>query len=286
MTPSLIQGTIDENAIPRDAEYVQGQVVQAVVLELYTDTFAAVLSLRREDISRAMKGGVVREYGKWDYKAEDEDIKREKAKENAKLAKTRNIQHPFYRNFNYKQAEEYLAPQNVGDYVIRPSSKGASYLTITWKVGNNLFQHLLVEERSRGRFKEYIVDGKTYEDLDQLAFQHIQVIAKNVTDMVRHPKFREGTLSVVHEWLESYTRANPKSSAYVFCYDHKLPGNFLLLFKVNVSAKVVTWHVKTEVGGYELRSSVYPNMLSLCNGFKQAVKMSLQQTKSYNTGYY
>ena len=76
MTPSLIQGTIDENAIPRDAEYVQGQVVQAVVLELYTDTFAAVLSLRREDISRAMKGGVVREYGKWDYKAEDEDIKR------------------------------------------------------------------------------------------------------------------------------------------------------------------------------------------------------------------
>ena len=75
MTPSLIQGTIDENAIPRDAEYVQGQVVQAVVLELYTDTFAAVLSLRREDISRAMKGGVVREYGKWDYKAEDEDIK-------------------------------------------------------------------------------------------------------------------------------------------------------------------------------------------------------------------
>lgn len=286
VTPSLIQGTIDENAIPRDAEYVQGQVVQAVVLELYTDTFAAVLSLRREDISRAMKGGVVREYGKWDYKAEDEDIKREKAKENAKLAKTRNIQHPFYRNFNYKQAEEYLAPQNVGDYVIRPSSKGASYLTITWKVGNNLFQHLLVEERSRGRFKEYIVDGKTYEDLDQLAFQHIQVIAKNVTDMVRHPKFREGTLSVVHEWLESYTRANPKSSAYVFCYDHKLPGNFLLLFKVNVSAKVVTWHVKTEVGGYELRSSVYPNMLSLCNGFKQAVKMSLQQTKSYNTGYY
>ena len=70
----------------------------------------------------------------------------------------------------------------------------------------------------------------------------------------------------------------------MFCYDHKLPGNFLLL--VNVSAKVVTWHVKTEVGGYELRSSVYPNMLSLCNGFKQAVKMSLQQTKSYNTGYY
>ena len=27
----------------------------------------------------------MREYGKWDYKAEDEDIKREKAKENAAL---------------------------------------------------------------------------------------------------------------------------------------------------------------------------------------------------------
>jgi transcription elongation factor SPT6 len=285
VTPSLIEGRIDEPQIPQGMDYTEGQVVQGVVLELYSDTFTAVLSLRKEDIKRAMASTIHHEYGKWDFQAQDADVARERAKENAKLAKTRNVQHPLYRNFNYRQAEEYLAPQKVGDCVIRPSSKGPQFLTITWKVAPNLFQHLLIEERSRGRFREYIVDGMTYEDLDQLIFQHIQVIAKNVSSMVHNGKFREGTMSVVNEWLESYTKANPKNSAYVFCYDHKLPGNFLLLFKINSNTKVVTWHVKTSVNGYILKTFTYPDMIGLCNGFKQTVKNMLQpKPYSYN-GY-
>ena len=92
-------------------------------------------------------------------------------------------------------------------------------------------------------------------------------------------------MTVVNEWLESYTRANPKSSAYAFCYDHKLPGNFLLLFKINSNTKVVTWHVKTCVNGYILKTFTYPNMISLCNGFKQTVKNMLQP-QTYNYGGY
>lgn len=285
VTPSLIQGRIDEGQIPHNVEYQEGQVVQAVVLELYTDSFTAVLSLRKEDIKKAMVPVIQHEYGKWDFQAQDADIAKERAKENAKLAKTRNVQHPLFRNFNFRQAEEYLAPQKVGDCVIRPSSKGPQYLTITWKVAPTLFQHLLVEERSKGRSREYFVDGQKYQDLDQLIFQHIQVIAKNVSSMVHNGKFREGTMSVVIEWLDSYTRANPKSSAYAFCYDHKLPGNFLLLFKMNSNSKVVTWHVKTSVNGYILKTFTYPNMISLCNGFKQTVKNMLQP-QSYNYGGY
>lgn len=74
----------------------------------------------------------------------------------------------------------------MGDCVIRPSSKGPQFLTITWKVAPTLFQHLLVEERSRGRSREYYVEGQRYQDLDQLIFQHIQVIAKNVSSMVHN----------------------------------------------------------------------------------------------------
>ncbi|KAK6885398.1 Transcription elongation factor SPT6 [Candida tropicalis] len=285
ITPSLIQGRIDEGQIPKNIEYQEGQVIQGVLLELYTDSFTAVLSLRKEDIKRAMAPSVQHQYGKWDFEAQDADIAKERAKENAKLAKTRNVQHPLFRNFNFRQAEEYLAPQKVGDCVIRPSSKGPQFLTITWKVAPTLFQHLLVEERSRGRSREYYVEGQRYQDLDQLIFQHIQVIAKNVSSMVHNGKFREGTMTVVNEWLESYTRANPKSSAYAFCYDHKSPGNFLLLFKINSNTKVVTWHVKTCVNGYILKTFTYPNMISLCNGFKQTVK-NMSQPQTYNYGGY
>ncbi|KAK6454325.1 SH2 domain-containing protein [Scheffersomyces xylosifermentans] len=280
VTSSLVQGNIEEDKIPEGIDLNQGQIVQAVILDVFYDTFTASLSLLDSDLKNASAPRFAKEDGKWDFSAEEEDWNKERAKERAKMAKTRNVQHPLFRNFSYKQAEEFLAPQSVGDCVIRPSSKGPQFLTITWKVSNNLFQHLLVQERTGGRVKEYIVDGKKYSDLDQLIFQHIQAIAKKVLEMTRHPKFREGTLSEVNEWLESYTRANPKSSAYVFCFDHKSPGSFLLLFKVSATTPVNSWYVRTEVDGYTLKGFLYPNMLRLCNGFKQTFKSYISNSRA------
>lgn len=277
VTSSLIQANVEQDKI-RDMDLEQGKTYQAVILEVFYDTFTADMSLLAEDIKRASIPRIDKVGGKWNFRAEEDDWKKENEKEKAKKALTRNIQHPLYRNFNYKQAEEFLAPQNLGDCVIRPSSRGPDFLTITWKVGNNLFQHLLVEERKRGR-KEYIVEGKSYSDLDQLIFQHIQAISKKVDDLVRSPKFREGTLAEVHDWLESYTKANPKSSAYVFCYDHKVPGSFLLLFKVNVNTPIVTWHVKTITEGYTLKGLNFSSVMNLCNGFKQAFIAELEKSK-------
>lgn len=278
-TSSLIQGNVEENFIPHDGELDQGQVVQAVVLEVFYENFTANFSLLEEDLRKAASPKFVKETGKWDFEAEERDWNQERVKERAKAAKTRNVQHPLYHNFNFKQAEEFLAPQSVGDCIIRPSSKGSNFLTITWKVHNNLFQHLLVEEFTTQNTKEYIVENKRYADLDQLIFQHIQAIAKKVEEMVRHPKFREGAKTEVIEWLESYTKANPKSSAYVFCFDHKSPGSFLLLFKVNVDTPITNWHVRTEVDGYLLKGFSYPNMLRLCNGFKQTFKSYVTSTQ-------
>lgn len=280
VTSSLISGNVEEKHIPHGLDLNQGDVVQAVVLEVFYDSFTANFSLADSDIKRAIMPRFIKERGKWDFQAEEEDWKKEKAKERIALAKTRNIQHPLYHNFNFKQAEEFLAPQSVGDCVIRPSSKGSKFLTVTWKVANNLFQHLLVEEKISDGIKEYLVDRKRYADLDQLIFQHIQAIAKKVNEMTKNNKFREGTLKEVNEWLESYTKANPKSSAYVFCFDHKSPGSFLLLFKVNMNTPVSTWHVRTEVDGYNLKGFSYPNMLSLCNGFKQTFKSFVSNSKS------
>lgn len=279
VTASLILGSIEQSQIPPDTDLTQGQVAQAVVMDVFYDTFTANFSLLEEDLRRSTAPKFVKEPGKWDFEAEERDWNKERAKERAQLAKTRNIQHPLYRNLNFKQAEEYLAPQSVGDCVIRPLSKGPEFLTITWKVHNNLFQHLLVEERQSAHGKEYIVERKRYADLDQLIFQHIQAVAKKVDEMVRYPKFREGARTEVIDWLESYTKANPKSSAYVFCFDHKAPGNFLLLFKVNVNTPISTWHVRTGIDGYTLKGFLYPNMLRLCNGFKQTFKSYASSSK-------
>ncbi|CAK7909595.1 transcription elongation factor Spt6p [[Candida] anglica] len=284
-TASLIQGSIEENYIPPKAQLAVQQVVQAVVVDVGYESFTADFSLLEADLQRASQPKFIKEVGKWDFEAEQRDLQKELAKERAQLSKTRNVQHPLFHNFNHKQAEEYLAPQAVGDCVLRPSSKGPDYLTVTWKVSNNLFQHLSIHEStSPGGIKEYKVDDHRYSDLDQLIFQHIQAIAKHVDEMCRNPKFREGTMTEVIGWLESYTTANPKNSAYVFCFDHKAPGWFLLLFKVNVNTPITQWHVKTERDGYKLRGFAYPNMLRLCNGFKQTFKSLVKNMSSRGPG--
>lgn len=271
-TSSLIQGNIEESLIPRNATIIQGQVLQAVVLDVQYEQFSATFSIMEQDIKRALQPKIHKDNSKWDLEAEENDRQKEIFKEKEANAKSRNFQHPLFHNFNHKQAEEFLAPKSLGDCVLRPSSKGPEFLTVTWKVATNLFQHLIIEEKLIGRRKKFLVEGKSYDDLDELIVQHVQVIAAKVREMVRHPKFREGALTEVQEWLHSYTKANPKTSAYIFCYDHRAPGWFLLLFKVNVNTPISTWHVKTGVDGYQLKGFDYPNMLRLCNGFKQLYK--------------
>lgn len=64
-------------------------------------------------------------------------------KQRSEANRTRRIiKHPAFKNLGSKQAEEYLAPMQHGDAVIRPSSKGVDHLAVTWKVADGVYQHL------------------------------------------------------------------------------------------------------------------------------------------------
>ncbi|KAI5297666.1 Transcription elongation factor spt6 [Ascosphaera atra] len=185
----------------------------------------------------------------------------------------RVIKHPLFRPFNAKQAEEFLSSQSRGDAVIRPSSKGPDHLAVTWKVSDNLYQHIDVleldkdNEYSVGRILR--VGGKySYSDLDELIVNHVQTMARKINDLMRHEKFQSGSREATEKWLQTYTQANPTRSAYAFCIDTKHPGYFMLCFQAGPKANVNIWPVKIIPQGYELRRTPYPDMMSLCNGFK------------------
>ena len=62
----------------------------------------------------------------------DEELQQRKKR--AEVDRTRRvIKHPNFHNFNPAQAEAFLEQHQTGDVVIRPSSKGANYLAVTWK---------------------------------------------------------------------------------------------------------------------------------------------------------
>ena len=135
----------------------------------------------------------------WDEQQEAADRKeQERGREGNAGRGQRVIKHPLYRPFNSAQAQEYLGTQSRGDVVIRPSSKGLDHLAVTWKVSDNIYQHIDVleldkeNEFSVGRTLK--VGGKyTYTDLDELIVLHVKAMAKKVEEMMGDERFQNGS---------------------------------------------------------------------------------------------
>lgn len=263
-----------------------GQTVQAVVLDMNYSKFMAELSTAPREIKNAMeqKKKAMRHDSKtWNYAAEEADRAKVAVKRDQEHKVGRVIKHPLFKPFNSRQAEEYLASQQRGDVVIRPSSRGQDHIAVTWKVSDMLFQHVDVLEMDKeneftvGRILQ--VDKARYSDLDELIVMHIQAMARKVEEMVGSDKFQDKPRSEVEGWLNTYTKANPKRSTYAFCFDHKRAGYFLLLFKTGYNSNIEVWHVKVIPNGFRLFQNEYPDVVSLCNGFK-TIFMNQVQAKS------
>ncbi|PLB39348.1 chromatin-remodeling histone chaperone SPT6 [Aspergillus candidus] len=268
----------DRYDLPARALYAPHQTVPAKVLFLNRKTFTCTVSLRAEQVQRPTAGGSGRAGsrrapGEWDERQEQRDQAALQAETPRGERAVRVIKHPLFRPFGSAQAEEFLGSQARGDVVIRPSSKGPDHLAVTWKVADGVFQHLDVleldkeNEFSVGRTLK--VGGRyTYSDLDDLIFNHVKAMAKKVDEMTLHEKYQEGTRDATYAWLNTYTKANPRRSAYAFCIDPKHPGYFFLCFKAGEQAPLHSWPVKVIPQGYELQRNPYPDMRALCNGFK------------------
>ncbi|KAI9849087.1 MAG: Transcription elongation factor spt6 [Sclerophora amabilis] len=274
-----VRGFVDEDELPIDRDidlnqvYSLHQTVQAKILSVRYEEMEVILSLREDQVQRPYRKQLDRMPDEWDEEQEDRDrdLLQEKSKETGRTQRV--IKHPLFRNFNSLQAEEYLGSQARGDAVIRPSSKGPDHIAITWKVSDNVYQHLDVleldkeNEFSVGRTLK--IGGRyTYSDLDELIVNHVKAMARKVDEITLHEKFQGGSKSDTERWLTTYTEANPKRSVYAFCIDPKHPGYFFLCFKAGQHAMLATWSVKIIPQAFELRNNAYPDMRALCNGFK------------------
>jgi transcription elongation factor SPT6 len=201
-----IEGGVSESEFPEGVGtggqeprhvYQTHQVVRGRILFLNTKALTAQLSYR-EDLIRKPMPVVDRVAGEWDDAQEAADKKAaEKEKEVASGRPNRVVNHPLFFSFSAMQAEEYLGSKEVGELVIRPSSKGFDHLVVTWKVGNNAYQHLdILEMNKPNQFtlgKQLKIGKTTYTDLDELIVNHIEAMARKVTELTRDERFQTGT---------------------------------------------------------------------------------------------
>lgn len=202
-----IEGGVSESEFPEGVGnggqeprhvYQPHQVVRGRILFLNRKALTAQLTFREDLVRAPLPRPNARIAGEWDDPQEAADKKAaEKEKEVATGRPNRVVNHPLFFSFSAIQAEEYLGSKEVGELVIRPSSKGFDHLVVTWKVGNNAYQHLDVLEMGKpNQFslgKQLKIGKATYSDLDELIVGHVEAMARQVTELTRDERFQTGT---------------------------------------------------------------------------------------------
>lgn len=308
-----IEGTVPAMGITNRPEvsakqlFAVHQTVQAKITYLNRKQLTANFSLREEDLRRPYRKEIDRMRDEWDEVEEQKDKDSMVEKNDVSGRTQRVIKHPLFKPFSSAQAQEYLGSQSRGDVVIRPSSKGLDHLAVTWKVSDNIYQHIDVLELDKSsQFSSGTtlkIGGRyNYSDLDELIVNHVKAMARKVDEIMLHEKYQSGNkadtgdslppfsfissdlidprpifvtitspcanIFLPERWLTTYTEANPKRSVYAFCISPKYPGFFHLCFKAGQNAKLEAWTVKVVPHAFELKNTMYPDMRALCNGFK------------------
>ena len=198
------------------------QAIKAVIVEAEPHRFQVRLSTRPSDMSQSTP--FIQPFKDDPFFSEPRDkaamIQMAQKQRKKQGSTKRIITHPNFHDMNSGQAEQFLASRHVGDVVIRRSSKGPDHLAITWKVDEDVFQHIDVEEHEKpsehalGRILK--VGKYTYMDLDDLIINHVVATAKKFEEMKNHEKFRpehelgERLRVWVHQRMLTYHRQLPQ----------------------------------------------------------------------------
>lgn len=167
----------------------------------------------------------------------------EKARKEKELAKKhfkpRLIVHPCFQNITADGAMELLSAKEPGESIIRPSSRGPSYLTLTLKVYDGVYAHKDIIEGGKDHkdIKSLVGIGKalkigedTFEDLDEVVDRYIDPLVSHLKAMLSYRKFRKGSKAEVDELLRIEKAEFPTRIVYGFGISHEHPGTFILTY--------------------------------------------------------
>ncbi|KAK6271305.1 hypothetical protein POUND7_008403 [Theobroma cacao] len=167
----------------------------------------------------------------------------EKARKEKELAKKhfkpRMIVHPRFQNITADEAMEYLSDKDPGESIIRPSSRGPSYLTLTLKVYDGVYAHKDIVEGGKEHKditsllrigKTLKIGEDTFEDLDEVMDRYVDPLVSHLKGMLSYRKFRRGTKTEVDELLRIEKSEYPMRIVYCFGISHEHPGTFILTY--------------------------------------------------------
>ncbi|RYG60823.1 hypothetical protein EON64_19045, partial [archaeon] len=139
-------------------------------------------------------------------------------------------------------AEQRLSQRHeAGEVLFRPSSKGSSYLTLTWAFHLDMFKHISIEERGKktsglGLGSElYVLEDditEPFSDLDDIFANYVEPMNDLVRAMVDFKNFKHGSVQEVEDAMRSDKLEDPNRIPYYVRFEPGKPGSFTLTWLI------------------------------------------------------
>ena len=189
----------------------------------------------------------------------------------------RNIDHPLFQNVSFQGATMFLKGREIGDVVLRPSSKGVMQLSLTLKFSTEVFVHYDIYEGKKPGVghtanlalgSPLTMGGVEYEDLDEVYARHVEPIVKLIRAAHKHRKFRSGDKREVDLRLKAELARAPNTRPYAIGVSKEHQGVLCLSAILSKTGNVHHEYFDVRPSGYRFRSMEFPSVERLLSYFK------------------
>lgn len=259
-----------------------GQTIHARVVEIDAEKFSCRLSCKTSDLVDATGTYKPAKDEHYDEMAEV-DLKRELEAKSKRAVRRpyckRVIVHPAFENIDFKACEKKLKDMEQGHAIIRPSSAGQNYLTVSWKVTNDINQHVTIREEGKANAfslgHQLYIENESYEDLDEIIARYIQPMASYARELLNYKYCLAlpGGIDeeqALCEIMKAEKKKNPSTIPYRFTPSRNMPGKFL--FGYIPSDKPMIEYLTITPAGYRFRKQIHRNLALLIKWFKENYK--------------
>jgi len=154
--------------------------------------------------------------------------------------------------------------------VIRPSSKGVKFLTITWKFYHQVYVHITVREEGKRNASALgqvlFIGSEKFEDLNEILARYVEPRTAFSQELFEFRNFRHGTTEEIEGALKEKKRTQPGTIPYFLNVSKEHPGTFTLSYLPNTRVKNEFVNITHE--GFRFRKTLFTDPEKLVKWFK------------------
>ncbi|XP_073971663.1 transcription elongation factor Spt6 isoform X2 [Rhodnius prolixus] len=283
-----IKNLSDKHVSDPTQRVLRGQLIHCRIMKIDVERFSIEAASKSSILADKNHEWRPQKDPYYDHEAESKDIEHEENLKKNKQKLTyikRVIVHPAFHNISFVEAEKLMANMEPGEVIVRPSSKGADHLTVTWKVAENICQHIDVREEGKENAfslgQSLWIGSEEFEDLDEIIARHINPMASYVRDIFAFKYYKDtegGLRDKAEEILKEEKKKNPSKIHYIVSVAKNYPGKFLLSYLPRQRCKHE--YISITSTGFRFRGQVFDSVNSLFRWFKEHFRDPIPGTPS------